>query len=264
MRLECRGSAGRWLNVNPIRVPKGLYKLWITQPCSHGLEAPLAIYGGKKNGKNHGLLFTISKWTAGLTFDTQRPTEQQSCYGGDLDVVYIQFKVGRDSTWFSCLRTFELRAGWKIMQKDTCLVCTMHRLQMLWTSTHSIDQLFYIFRFRYDTEDMVDGSYATSNTTSFRACQDFNSFHYLVLGHGKTRGTTCPGIEYTPCCIQGYSQPTAKKRRKSETEGSEEIVQSMPCIVCVPHIYQTGDACDRCKILYLSQKDIPSERGNSS
>ena len=268
LKLECLTNKKRWIQVDPIEISNSIPKLFVTVSCTHAFRTPLVLHGTAQERTNsprftNELYDDVGCWLQDSAFDTPELVGPAVRYTlGGRNIAYLHVDQSAEGQWLSC-RTAHVRGlgpddsicGYTVLQKNTCLLCTMHAVFM------GVHQLMQVRIIPYG-DDVIENTVSHSSTPSFRSCQNFQSLslhirrRYLTSVHedkemkskpilkalSNTRiNRTCPGSLHTSCCVESRANP---------------------CIVCVPDICQDDlkrPPCGSCKGMYLVYSDYIKE-----
>ncbi|KAL9118525.1 MAG: hypothetical protein Q9187_004929, partial [Circinaria calcarea] len=246
LRLEFLTRSKKWVPANPIGISYGIPHIYYTTPCTHYQQMPLMMHG--MHGMHRSELelppswpTAVQSWGSISIFDEPEfigPVVQYSpIEHARLRIAYSHVIRTAEGQWLSCTRDPINGKGLPfeaiILQKNTCLLCTVH------TVVYNYRWRVFIIPCQDDTTKTPNDALTTPN---FRPCQNYQSvllqtqlntfpskrtFVGSLDDLSRARvGRECPASLHTPCCI-----------KKNEE----------PCQACVPPMCRDDSDCPPCE-----------------
>ena len=269
LKLEYENAQSVWTHIDPIKISRAIPRLLVTTPCTHPSNTPARLHGQNPH-LNHTI--DVRKWISLSPLQTYlsrtrsesiklmpdssdlqkallRGSKAKYFTPNQVTVFYSKVKDCEEAQWLSCLPNCQNALSDeafrrndplysfpevipRILQKDTCLFCTIHQLGMLLEKYRK-----KLAGSRYATRKIciIPCGDVTGDISSiplciddFTSCQNYHSIKVNNLPDTSLATEvdhSASNILHTPCCLAGKEKP---------------------CIVCAPHICPPEDSCKDC------------------
>jgi len=262
LRVECRYAAGRWLHVNPLKIPERLTASWVTRPCSHGTDSSFFVHRSADDDVPQ-TAHTKKSFSNSAGFMYNTDPEPRMLNAGNSTVIFPQFERGLENAWLTYLPCFHWNKGsvtdyniMDLLQKDTCLLCAVHQINQLWRRFDSYDSKIIIVPW-CDRSDSPEGQ--EQIPADFQTCQNFNAVQCFRSGFPRIHSVSvrfdpCPASFHTPCCARRLEILEENRLATAQTECTQnDELLYRPCVACVPRLCRLKTPCEGCRKLYEAQ-----------